>query len=301
MPQRRKRTQTSRNTFTNFMGPITIGTGYAVSKILLIRWLIPEATPHIDFKLFLLAGFLLGIIISPIFRRIFWYRLTSFFTITFSLLLMGYLGNFPEQLMWGNELDSLFWTMALIESIPIVVVTFIASVILLPSQTHLTLPMMYRRLKRLVTWEGAVKTIVGAAVYVVVFLVFRAAFYSLDAWNTPLENLQQFFLVGPSMENKLFYLWLRGCLLILAILPIHNVIQGKPIELTMIFSLLLFVVNDFVALFAPIHGQLPQEMIDQIIQRLFIDVFFCYTMMLLFGRSSISQPSGTNTTSNNFY
>lgn len=287
MPHMREKAPAAQRNLTTFIGPVTTGAGYAVSKIFLIRWLLPEMTVQIDFKLFILAGFFLGIIIRPIFQRIYWYRSTAFVWISFTLLLMGHLGSFPEYFLDGNSLDSFFWAVALIETIPLLVVTIIASLILLPSQHQVTLSDMRQRLEKKLSLPFFFLIGMGAFAYVFLFLTFRVGFQSLDDISRPLQNLQSYFEFGVPVEEKLFYLWLQGVVLIIAMIPIHSVIRGKPHELTLILGTLLFVIKDFVPLFAPIDGQLPHEMLDQIIQRLFIDAFFCYTIMLMFAKLPI--------------
>ncbi|MBF0279249.1 MAG: hypothetical protein HQM13_15735 [SAR324 cluster bacterium] len=289
MPKRRINSQLSQRHFTGYIGPLAIGAGYAVSKIMTIRWLEPELAPHADFKLFVLSGLFLGIIIRPVLQRIYWFRRTSFVFVALMLLLMGPLSTVPEYLMWGRPIDQLYLKRMIPEIIPLLVVTLLGSLILSPSQFQLTMSGMVRRLIRQISWSWWVRVGVGAGGYVILFLIFRVAFYSLGHWESPLENLNSFF-VSPetTWAWKLVYLWEQGILLVLAILPIHNILIGKPHELALIFGSLLFVVGDFVPTFANIHGNLPFEIIDQIIQRLFIDFIFCYAVMLLFDKSPLS-------------
>ena len=285
MPKQRIKTPVPQRGAAGYIGPIAIGAGYAVTKMLMVRWLDPELVLQVDFKLFLLAGLFLGIIIRPIFQRIYWYRRTSFVFVMIMLLLMGPFSTFPEYLLWGQIIDQQFLAQMLPEMIPLMVVTLLASLILVPSQSQLTLSDMGERLWRQMSSDWWIRVFIGAGGYVLLFLCFRVAFYSSEAWDTPLKNLNLFFTSPETPWMwKLVYLWERGILLVLAILPIHNVLSGKPHELTLIFGPVLFVVSDFMPLFANIYGKLPLEIIDQIIQRLFIDFLFCYVVMLLFNK-----------------
>ena len=283
MPKQRIKSAASQRGGAGYIGPIAIGSGYAVTKMLTVRWFDPELVPEVDFKLFLLAGLFLGIIIRPIFQRIYWYRRTSFVFVTIMLLLMGPVGVFPEYLLWGQVIDQLLLKRILTEMIPLVVVVLLASLILIPSQSQLTLADMSRRFLRQMSGVWWIRVFASAGGYVLLFLCFRVAFYSSEAWEAPLKNLSLFFTSSETpWMGKLVFLWGRGLLLVFAILPIHNVLNGKPHELTLVFGPVLFVVGDFMPLFANIYGQLPLEIIDQIIQRLFIDFLFCYAVMLLF-------------------
>ncbi len=289
MPRLQNKFSLPQRGFATFFGPITIGAGYAVSKILVIRWWDTSLVLQVDFKLFFLSGIFLGILIRPIAQRIYWYRSTSFLIMTMTLLLMGPLGSIPEWLVWEQDMELLFWTMMLPEVIPILVVTLLTSLILTPQQCQLTLPRMGKRLLPLVSWNWFFHICLGAGIYVFLFVCFRIPIESLSTFDTYWKNLTEFFMVPSShWMQKLLYLWGRGILLIFAILPIYTVIRGRPHELTLIFGSLLFVVADFLPIFANIYGSLPYELIDQMIQRLFIDFIFCYTIVLLFKKLPIS-------------
>ncbi len=294
MPRQRTQTSASQRHFSGYIGPIAIGAGYAVSKMLTLRWLDAELAQQADFKMFVLSGLFLGIIIRPVMQRIYWYRRTSFVFVAVMFLLMGPLSTFPDYLIWGQPIDQSFLEQILPEMIPLLVVTLLGSLILAPSQFQLTVSGMGGRLFRQMSWNWSLRVLIGAGGYVILFLIFRVAFYSLDNWELPLQNLTSFFTSPETLwQWKLIYLWERGILLVLAILPIHNVLLGRPHELTLIFGSLLFVVGGFVPAFANIYGKLPFEIIDQIIQRLFIDFIFCYTVMLLFDKSSSLPPQST--------
>lgn len=279
------KTTTAHNHFSSYVGPIAIGAGYAVSKALMIRWLQPELVTQIDFPLYALAGFFLGIVIRPIVQRIYWYRQTSFTILTVMLLLMGPAGAFPEYLMWDQPLDWEFGKSVLPEMVPVIISILLASLILVPAQFQLTFTDIVNRFVYQISWDWGIRVFVGAWVYAGLFLCFRVALSTVETWEAPWNNVIVFFnSTEIPWSGKLFYLWSRGAILVLAILPIHNIIRGKPHEMALIFGSLLFVVGDFAPLVANTYGGFAYEMIDQIVQRLFIDFIFCYTVMLLFDK-----------------
>lgn len=277
--------KTPRSHFNSYIGPLSIGAGYAVSKVLMLRWLAPERAAQVDFKLYVLAGFFLGIVIRPIAQRIYWYRSTRFVILTLMLLLMGPLGSFPEYWMENQPIDGEFWQRMLPETASVCMVTLLASLILIPTQFQVTLTDIFKRLFYQISWDWGMRVFLGAAAYVGLFLCFRVALSSVETWDAPWGNVVLFLQSeGTSGFEKLAYLWGRGLMLVLAILPIHNILRGKPYEMALIFGSLLFVVGDFAPLVANPQGVFTYEMIDQIAQRLFIDFLFCYAVMLLFDK-----------------
>ena len=282
MPNPKK---TTRSPFNSYIAPLAMGAGYAVSKVLMVRWLEPERVAQVDFKLYVLAGFFLGIVLRPIVQRIYWYRRTSFVVLTLMLLLMGPAGAFPESFMGNQPIDGEFWQRILPEVASVLMVTLLASLILVPAQFQLTLADIFKRLLYQISWDWGARVVLGAAVYVGLFLCFRVALISVGTWEAPWHNVLVFFKSAEtSWLEKVGYLWGRGVMLVLALLPIHNILRGKPYEMALIFGAVLFVVGDFAPLVASTSGGFGAEMIDQIVQRLFIDFIFCYAVMLLFDK-----------------
>ncbi|MBF0289085.1 MAG: hypothetical protein HQM14_14800 [SAR324 cluster bacterium] len=289
MARLRDKTVLPSRSFSAYAGPITIGAGYAVSKILVIRWWDTSLVLQIDFKLFVIAGIFLGILIRPIAQRIYWQRHTGFLVMTSTLLLMGPLGSISEWMLWEQDIELLFWTIVLPEIIPMLVVSLLASLILTPPQSHLTLSSMGKRLLPLLSWSWFFHVCLGAGIYTFLFVCFRILPESVSSFDAYWNNLTIFFTSPASAWiQKILYLWVRGIVLIVAILPVYIVIRGKMHELTLIFGSLLFVVADFLPIFANIYGRFPYELIDQIIQKLFIDFIFCYTIVLLFKKLPLS-------------
>ncbi len=286
MPRLRARPPSSSSNFVTYLGPITIGAGYTGSKILMIHWWDPALASQIDLKLMLLSGVLIGVTIRPLVQRIYWHRTTSFLIMSLVLLLMGPPGAFPEHLLWKNDWETVWWLVIMPDLLPSFVVAGLASLLITPRQFQLTLKDFFALLHPQHSPGLFLRFPTAALAYVGIYLLTRSIFNWFE--GIPLiATLQSFLEPGPVWNQNLIYLWIRGCFLVLALFPFCQILRGSLSEMTLILGIFLFMVSDFAPQFSRISGLPTYELMDQVIQRLFIDVIFCYITVLLLSKGWI--------------
>ena len=88
-----------------YLAPTSMGAGYAISKVLLLRWFDTELALLQDFTMQFLAGVLIGFSLRPVIKVIYWKPTTGFVMISLIMLVFGTLGNVLLNFVWGTPMD----------------------------------------------------------------------------------------------------------------------------------------------------------------------------------------------------
>ena len=72
-----------------YLAPTSMGAGYAISKVLLLRWFDTELALLQDFTMQFLAGVLIGFSLRPVIKVIYWKPTTGFVMISLIMLVFG--------------------------------------------------------------------------------------------------------------------------------------------------------------------------------------------------------------------
>ena len=92
-----------------YLAPTSMGAGYAISKVLLLRWFDTELALLQDFTMQFLAGVLIGFSLRPVIKVIYWKPTTGFVMISLIMLVFGTLGNVLLNFVWGTPMDPGYW------------------------------------------------------------------------------------------------------------------------------------------------------------------------------------------------
>ena len=92
-----------------YLAPTSMGAGYAISKVLLLRWFDTELALLQDFTMQFLAGVLIGFSLRPVVKVIYWKPTTGFVMISLIMLVFGTLGNVLLNFVWGTPMDPGYW------------------------------------------------------------------------------------------------------------------------------------------------------------------------------------------------
>lgn len=283
--------QSSSPNLSKYIAPAALGAGYAITKIVVLRWVNKDLAIMQDFKMFLIAGILLGFALRHIVQRIYWYRSTSFIVTAILLLGLGPFGKTLEQVTWGALFDNEYWNIMLPEIASVIFVAGLSPVLFTPKQFQVSLSELWRRTLKYFDGKGLLKIFFGAIVYLLLFLTFQSILSPHLTAATPLSRLYEFFELPPiSPLNKCLLILGRGALCVVVLLPVCSVLHGKRTELTITLGALFFVVTEFTPAFANIGGIAPFLLTDQIMTGLFPSFMFCYVVVILFGKSYTFGP-----------
>mgnify|MGYP003331148028 FL=1 len=131
-----------------YLAPTSMGAGYAISKVLLLRWFDTELALLQDFTMQFLAGVLIGFSLRPVIKVIYWKPTTGFVMISLIMLVFGTLGNVLLNFVWGTPMDPGYWSVIKSEILTALVIGALALVLLPPPQYNISLGWIFRRLKR---------------------------------------------------------------------------------------------------------------------------------------------------------
>ena len=131
-----------------YLAPTSMGAGYAISKVLLLRWFDTELALLQDFTMQFLAGVLIGFSLRPVIKVIYWKPTTGFVMISLITLVFGTLGNVLLNFVWGTPMDPGYWAVIKAEILTALVIGALALVLLPPPQYNISLGWIFRRLKR---------------------------------------------------------------------------------------------------------------------------------------------------------
>ena len=271
-----------------YLAPAAVGSAYAISKISTLRLIDVELALQQDFKMLFLAGILLGFALRPIIQRIYWYKGVCILTTAWFLLILGPPGQFLEKLAWEPVFEETYWKTMIPEITAAIVVAVISAILMPPRYLQLNFAQLKRRIVRFFSFFEGIKLCSGGLVYFLLIFTTQGVFNSdPSVFEDPMMFLNTFFIQSPvSPWLKVAYFWLRGITCIGALLPLLSILKGTPANLTLIVGSLFFVVADFTPAFANLQGIAPYLLMEQLVQRLFIDFIFCYIVVRLFGQSS---------------
>ncbi|MBF0349491.1 MAG: hypothetical protein HQM11_00575 [SAR324 cluster bacterium] len=263
------------------LAPAAIGAGYALSKVLALRWLWPDLLEYQDFRFLFLSGILLGYTLRPVLQRIYWKYPTGAFAVGLLLLGLGTPGKLPELLLTDIPVQEWLSQSAMLDLGPILV-TALLSPLLIPSfQTMISRQVLLSQLKAIFfNTSGSLKIIAAVVFYQALFFMIYGIYY-WDEWAS--ASRPSFLSPHLPLVSQLILIGCRGLTILIAFMPVLSMITSQNRwKVTLVCTSLLFVIADFIPTFSQISGISPVLLFDDLILRLFLDIIFCYGVAVLF-------------------
>jgi len=269
-----------------YLAPTSLGVGYAIIKIITLRILDSDLAISQDLTYQFLGGILLGFAIRPVKIMIYWKWSTSIVFFSMLLLILGPIGQIFREIIWGNQLDKMFWLLLIPEITAAFGVSILASILLPSQQNIISLGLLWRRFKKEMNLKVLLMIIGSGLIYTLLYLILQS---NLDGSFTSLhwmERLEEFLrLPSISGQVKFLLLWGQGILNTLILLPLFLLFFREKIELIVVFGSLSFIVAVFTPAFANFQRIEPLLLIDQVLIGFLLHFIFVAGVAICFGKN----------------
>jgi len=269
-----------------YLAPTSLGVGYAIIKIITLRILDSDLAISQDLTYQFLGGILLGFAIRPVKIMIYWKWSTSIVFFSMLLLILGPIGQIFREIIWGNQLDKMFWLLLIPEITAAFGVSILASILLPSQQNIISLGLLWRRFKKEMNLKVLLMIIGSGLIYTLLYLILQS---NLDGSFTSLhwmERLEEFLrLPSISGQVKFLLLWGQGILNTLIFLPLFLLFFREKIELIVVFGSLSFIVAVFTPAFANFQRIEPLLLIDQVLIGFLLHFIFVAGIAFCFGKN----------------
>ena len=269
-----------------YLAPTALGVGYAIIKIITLRILDSDLAISQDLTYQFLGGILLGFAIRPVKIMIYWKWSTSIVFFSMLLLILGPIGQIFREIIWGNQLDKMFWLLLIPEITAAFGVSILASILLPSQQNIISLGLLWRRFKKEMNLKVLLMIIGSGLIYTLLYLILQS---NLDGSFTSLhwmERLEEFLrLPSISGQVKFLLLWGQGILNTLILLPLFLLFFREKIELIVVFGSLSFIVAVFTPAFANFQRIEPLLLIDQVLIGFLLHFIFVAGIAFCFGKN----------------
>jgi len=269
-----------------YLAPTSLGVGYAIIKIITLRILDSDLAISQDLTYQFLGGILLGFAIRPVKIMIYWKWSTSIVFFSMLLLILGPIGQIFREIIWGNQLDKMFWLLLIPEITAAFGVSILASILLPSQQNIISLGLLWRRFKKEMNLKVLLMIIGSGLIYTLLYLILQS---NLDGSFTSLhwmERLEEFLrLPSISGQVKFLLLWGQGILNTLILLPLFLLFFREKVELIVVFGSLSFIVAVFTPAFANFQRIEPLLLIDQVLIGFLLHFIFVAGIAFCFGKN----------------
>ena len=269
-----------------YLAPTSLGVGYAIIKIITLRILDSDLAISQDLTYQFLGGILLGFAIRPVKIMIYWKWSTSIVFFSMLLLILGPIGQIFREIIWGNQLDKIFWLLLIPEITAAFGVSILASILLPSQQNIISLGLLWRRFKKEMNLKVLLMIIGSGLIYTLLYLILQS---NLDGSFTSLhwmERLEEFLrLPSISGQVKFLLLWGQGILNTLILLPLFLLFFREKVELIVVFGSLSFIVAVFTPAFANFQRIEPLLLIDQVLIGFLLHFIFVAGIAFCFGKN----------------
>ena len=269
-----------------YLAPTSLGVGYAIIKIITLRILDSDLAISQDLTYQFLGGILLGFAIRPVKIMIYWKWSTSIVFFSMLLLILGPIGQIFREIIWGNQLDKMFWLLLIPEITAAFGVSILASILLPSQQNTISLGLLWRRFKKEMNLKVLLMIIGSGLIYTLLYLILQS---NLDGSFTSLhwmERLEEFLrLPSISGQVKFLLLWGQGILNTLILLPLFIFFSREKVELIVVFGSLSFIVAVFTPAFANFQRIEPLLLVDQVLIGFLLHFLFVAVIAYFFGRN----------------
>ena len=269
-----------------YLAPTSLGVGYAIIKIITLRILDSDLAISQDLTYQFLAGILLGFAIRPVKIMIYWKWSTSIVFFSMLLLILGPIGQIFREIIWGNQLDKMFWLLLIPEITAAFGVSILASILLPSQQNIISLGLLWRRFKKEMNLKVLLMIIGSGLIYTLLYLILQS---NLDGSFTSLHWMERLedFLRLPSISGqvKFLLLWGQGILNTLILLPLFLLFFREKVELIVVFGSLSFIVAVFTPAFANFQRIEPLLLIDQVLIGFLLHFIFVAGIAFCFGKN----------------
>jgi len=269
-----------------YLAPTSLGVGYAIIKIITLRILDPDLAISQDLTYQFLGGILLGFAIRPVKIMIYWKWSTSIVYFSMLLLILGPIGQIFREIIWGNQLDKMFWLLLIPEITAAFGVSILASILLPSQQNIISLGLLWRRFKKEMNLKVLLMIIGSGLIYTLLYLILQS---NLDGSFTSLHWMERLedFLRLPSISGqvKFLLLWGQGILNTLILLPLFLLFFREKVELIVVFGSLSFIVAVFTPAFANFQRIEPLLLIDQVLIGFLLHFIFVAGIAFCFGKN----------------
>ncbi|MFL2773197.1 MAG: hypothetical protein ACJ0DH_06445 [bacterium] len=248
-----------------YLAPTSMGAGYAISKVLLLRWFDTELALLQDFTMQFLAGVLIGFSLRPVIKVIYWKPTTGFVMISLIMLVFGTLGNVLLNFVWGTPMDPGYWAVIKSEILTALVVGALALVLLPPPQYNISLGWIFRRLKRNLNSLILGKLLVCGGLQVLLFFGLQAWLDDTMTSSGFNERIQELANLPPlGLLEKILLIGTHGILTSLMVLLLCMFFLRSFFEQLVVIGSLAFVLGIFAPAFANFQQIEPLLLVDQI-------------------------------------
>lgn len=269
-----------------YLAPTSLGVGYAIIKIITLRILDSDLAISQDLTYQFLGGILLGFAIRPVKIMIYWKWSTSIVFFSMLLLILGPIGQIFREIIWGNQLDKMFWLLLIPEITAAFGVSILASILLPSQQNIISLGLLWRRFKKEMNLKVLLMIIGSGLIYTLLYLILQS---NLDGSFTSLHWMERLedFLRLPSISGqvKFLLLWGQGILNTLILLPLFLLFFREKVELIVVFGSLSFIVAVFTPAFANFQRIEPLLLIDQVLIGFLLHFIFVAGIAFCFGKN----------------
>jgi len=269
-----------------YLAPTSLGVGYAIIKIITLRILDSDLAISQDLTYQFLGGILLGFAIRPVKIMIYWKWSTFIVFFSMLLLILGPIGQIFREIIWGNQLDKMFWLLLIPEITAAFGVSILASILLPSQQNIISLGLLWRRFKKEMNLKVLLMIIGSGLIYTLLYLILQS---NLDGSFTSLhwmERLEEFLrLPSISGQVKFLLLWGQGILNTLILLPLFLLFFREKVELIVVFGSLSFIVAVFTPAFANFQRIEPLLLIDQVLIGFLLHFIFVAGIAFCFGKN----------------
>ncbi len=248
-----------------YLAPTSMGAGYAIAKILLLKMLEAPMASEREFMMQFLAGVLLGFALRPLAKMIYWQRFAGFVMISLILFVMGSPGKIVLHIVWGNPMYTAYWQNWWAETGAALFMAVLATVLLPPAKNQVGLGLLKRRLFAQINPLSIIKLAACSAAYVGLFLGLQA--WLDETWISTglLERTQEFLNLPPMPASaKILLLALYGMILTMLVWSVCIVFLRGIVEQVVVIGSLAFVLGEFAPAFANFQQLEPLLLVDQV-------------------------------------
>ena len=270
-----------------YIGPTSLGSVYAIVKMLSIRALDYELAIAHDFTYQFLAGILLGFSLRPVVSQIYWKRITSILFFLLFLLILGPFGQLLRYRVWGISYDDTFWLLFFSEIIASFAVSILATILLpFTEQENISIGLLWKRCKKELHFLGFTKIFGCSLLYALSFVIFQSFFDESISSGSLVRRMGELLSLPPiSSQERVLLLLLQGTLNILIMLPLFIFFHREKMELIVVLGSLSFIVAVFSPAFANFQRIEPLLLFDQVFIGFCLHFVFVTGSVFCFGRN----------------
>ena len=248
-----------------YLAPTSMGAGYAIAKVLLLRWFDTELALLQDFTMQFMAGVLIGFSLRPVVRVIYLKPGTGFMMISLMMLVFGSSGNLLLHYIWGTPMDPGYWAVFKAESLTALIIGALALVLLPPPQHNISIGWIFRRVRNEMNSLLLGKLLICGGFQVILF-------FGLQAWLDDSmiavgfsERIQEMMALPPlDFQDKILIAGIHGVLTAILVWLLSMVFLRSFFEQLVVIGSLAFVLGIFAPAFANFQQIEPLLLVDQI-------------------------------------